>query len=78
MSVNIGFSVRGGQTKGREIRKVRPAFMLMGINYGEGREQGFGSGLGRCDKDTWERLYNGENNSVQRLQRRRRPGNVSA
>lgn len=78
MLVKIGFSVRGGQTKGREIRKVRPAFMLMGINYGGRREQGFGSELGRCDKDTWEQLYNGENDSVRRLQRKPSPVDVSA
>lgn len=52
MSVKTGFSVRGGQTKERDIRQVRPTFMLMGINYGGGREEGFGSGRGSRDKDT--------------------------
>lgn len=39
MLVRVGFSVRGGQTKGRGIGgEVRPAFLLMGIKYGGGRE----------------------------------------
>lgn len=46
MSVKISFSVRGGQTEERDIKQVRPAFMLMGINYGGEKEEGFGSGQG--------------------------------